>query len=248
MAMVIDYDEVVVPAAGGTEVGAVAGAGLLPFGIPGAFSKEEVAKGYGVDKPLEQRIPEAKKLMREAGYPDGFELDGITRTGELPMVSTMSYLADVWKRHLNINVKVRPLAGAIHFPLRDKGDFEVIFEGSAHALGIGAGDFLNMFSSGQVTNYSRWSNKEYDALVVQLMGEANEAKIVELARKAQSIFYAEMPSVILGRTGYGTAWRPDLRTGWPPREGIVIQPSLTHLPNVDRIWFEGTAQRWMKGK
>ena len=138
---------------------------------------------------------------------------------------TMSYLADVWKRHLNINLKVRPLTGAIHFPLRDKGDYEITFEGSAQTLGPGAIDFLNMFVSGRLMNFSKWSNKEYDALVDQLVRETNEARMVELARKAQSIFYAELPFLILGRPCYGTAWRPDLRTGWPPREGLVIQPS-----------------------
>jgi len=245
MAKVIDYHEVVVPAAGGPELGAVEGAGLIPFDIPEAFSKEEVAKGYGLDKPLEQRIADAKRLMKEAGYADGFDLDGITRQEQFCQ-DTMSYLADVWKRHLNINLKVRPLPGAVHFPLRDKGDFDVTFEGSAHALGIGAFNFLNLFVSGRRTNYSKWSNKEFDALVGQLMQEMDEARKVELARKAQSIFYAEMPFIILGRTSYGTAWRPDLRTGWPPKEGIVLQPGLTNLPNVDRIWFEGTAKRWIK--
>jgi peptide/nickel transport system substrate-binding protein len=248
MAKVIDYHEVVVPAAGGPELGAIEGAGLVPFDAPGAFSKEEVAKAYGVDKPLEQRIIEAKRLMKEAGYPDGFELDGITRAAEQPMVDTMSYLADVWKRHLNINLKVRPLTPAIHIPLRDKGDYEVTFEGSAQALGTGAIDFLNFFVSGALMNFSKWSNKEFDALVDQLVRETNEAKMVELARKAQSVFYAELPFLVLGRTCYGTAWRPDLRTGWPPKEGLVIQPGLHNLPSIDRIWFEGSAQRWMKTK
>jgi peptide/nickel transport system substrate-binding protein len=248
MAMVIDYHQAVVPAAGGPELGAVEGAGLVPFDAIGAFTKEEVARAYGVDKPLEQRIPEAKKLMKEAGYPDGFELDGITRGAEGPMAETMSYLADVWKRHLNINLKVRPLAPAIHLPLRDKGDYEMTFEGTAQALGPGAFDFLNMFLSERLMNYSRWSNKEYDALVNQLVRETNEARMVELTRKAQSIFYAELPFLILGRASFGTAWRPDLRTGWPPREGVVMQPGGTALPNIDRIWFEGTAQRWVKGK
>jgi ABC-type transport system substrate-binding protein len=248
MAMVIDYNEVVIPAAGGPELGAVEGAGLVPFEATGAFSKGEVAKAYGVDKPLEERITEAKKLMKEAGYSEGFELDGITRAGEQPMVSTMSYLADIWKRHLNINLKIRPLAGAIHIPLRDKGDYEMTFEGTAQALGTGAIDFLNMFVSERLLNYSRWSNKEFDALVDQLIRETSEAKMIELARKAQSIFYAEIPFIILGRPGYGTAWRPDLRTGWPPREGIVIQAGLHNLPSIDRIWFEGAAQRWIKGR
>jgi ABC-type oligopeptide transport system substrate-binding subunit len=247
MAMVIDYHEVVVPAVGGPELGAIEGAGLVPFDVSGAFSREEVAKGYGVDKPLEQRIAEAKRLMKEAGYPNGFELDGITRTEQF-LKDTMSYLADVWKRHLNINLKVRPLAGAIHLPLRDKGDYEITFEGGGQTIGTGAIDSLSVFVSGQLLNFSKWSNKEYDALVNQLVHETNETRMVELARKAQSIFYAELPFLILGRPCYGTAWRPDLRTGWPPREGLVIQPSCTNLPSIDRIWFEGTAQRWIKAK
>jgi peptide/nickel transport system substrate-binding protein len=248
MAKVIDYHQAVIPAAGGPELGAVEGAGLVPFDAIGAFTKEEVAKAYGVDKPLEQRIPEAKRLMKEAGYPDGFELDGITRGAEGPMAETMSYLADVWKRHLNINLKVRPLMPAIHVPLRDKGDYEITFEGTAQAFGPGALDFLNFFVSERLMNYSKWSNKEYDALVAQLVQETNEAKMVELARKAQSIFYADIPFIILGRVAYGSAWRPDLRTGWPPKEGVVTQVGLHNLPSADRIWFEGTAQRWMKTK
>jgi peptide/nickel transport system substrate-binding protein len=248
MAKVIDYQEAVIPAAGGPELGAVEGAGLVPFEAVGAFSKEEVAKAYGVDKPLEQRIAEAKTLMKEAGYPNGFDMDGITRAGEQPMISTMSYLADVWKRHLNINLKVRPLMPAIQIPLRNNGDFEMAFEGSPQALGAGAIDFLNFFVSGRLMNYSRWSNKEYDALVAQLMQEMDQSKMVELARKAQSIFYDEMPFIILGRASYGVAWRPDLMTGWPAQKGLVIQPGLTALPNVDRIWFEGTAKKWMKAQ
>jgi peptide/nickel transport system substrate-binding protein len=248
MAKVIDYHEAVIPAAGGPELGGVEGAGLVPFEAVGAFSKEEVAKAYGVDKPLEQRIAEAKNLMKEAGYPNGFDMDGITRAGEQPMISTMSYLADVWKRHLNINLKVRPLMPAIQIPLRNKGDFEMAFEGSAQALGAGAIDFLNFFVSGRLMNYSQWSNKEYDALVGELMQERDETKMVELARKAQSIFYDEIPFIILGRASYGVAWRPDLMTGWPPQKGLVIQPGLTSLPNVDRIWFEGTAKKWMKAQ
>jgi peptide/nickel transport system substrate-binding protein len=249
MAMVVDYHQVVIPAAGGPEMGGIEGAGLVPFDAPGAFSKEEVAKAYGVDKPLEQRIVEAKRLMKEAGYPDGFELDGNTWAAIQMYADTMSYLADVWKRHLNINLKVKPLPPAIHIPLRDKGNFEITYEGSAQTLGTGALDFLIMFVSDRLMNYGKWSNKEYDALVGQLARETNEARMVELIRKAQSIFYPDIPFLILGRAAYGTAWRPDLRTGWPPREGVVLQTgSSTHLPNVDRIWFEGTAQRWTKGR
>ena len=248
MAMVVDYHEVVVPAFGGREVKPVEGAGLLPFYMPGAFNKEEVAKAYGVDKPLEQRIVDAKRLVKEAGYPDGFQVDGITITGGPFWSETMSYLADIWKRHLNINMKVRILESAVFYPLVDKGDFEVLFHGLQTQTDAEAYGFLSSMTSGQIQNYVKWSNKEYDALVGQLMSEGNEAKRLELVRKAQSIFYAEMPYVSFGGVTQGTGWRPDLRMGWPAIEGIVIQPSYTNASIIDRIWFEGTAKRWTKTK
>ena len=248
MAMVIDYSDVVVPAFGGPELGPVEGAGLLPFYLPEAFIKEEVAKAYGVDKPLKDRIAEAKRLMKESGYGDGFQMKCIVRGGEQFRVNTGLYLADMWKRHLNIEMSVTPLESAVYFPLQAKGDFDITFDTLEVASGVVGAEYLTRFVTGQPANYGKWSNKDFDMLVEQIMREPNQGKKVEMARRAQAIFYAEMPYLVLGTQAWGTAWRPDLRTGWPAREGVVIQPRYTNFTSIDRIWFEGTAKRWTKAK
>ena len=247
MAMVIDYRDVLVPLFGGPDLKPLEGAGLLPFNLPEAFTKQEVAKAYGVDKPLEQRIADAKRLMKEAGYPDGFQLKCPVRTEQF-FTNTAVYLADIWKRHLNIDMSIDTLQSAPYLEKQTKCDFDMIIDGLTTSLGISASEYLGVFVSGGTKNWPKWSNKEFDTLVDQLIVEMNESKKVELARKAQYIFYAEIPYLPLGWHSQATAWRPDLRTGWPAREGVVIQPLYSNFTSIDRIWFEGTAKRWIKAK
>jgi len=238
---------VLVPAFGGPDLKPVEGAGLLPFYLPGAFTKEEVAKSYGVDKPLKDRTEEAKRLMKEAGYGNGFQLKCIVRSGEQFRVNTAVYLADIWKRNLNIDMNVTPMESVVYFPLQAKGDFDITFDTLETASGVVATEFLTRFVTGQSANYGKWSNKEFDALARQAMAETNETKRIEMVRKAQSLFFTEIPYLVLGTQSWGTAWRPDLRTGWPAKEGVVIQPRYTNFTSIDRIWFEGTtAKQWMK--
>ena len=100
--------------------------------------------------------------------------------------------------------------------------------------------------SGQKRNYGKWSKTEYDSLIKKMAEEKDQAKRIALAQKAQTILLNDMPYIIYGGTATGTAWRPDLRTGWPPVEGIVLQPKRTTYVSIDRIWIEGTAKRWAK--
>ena len=247
MAMVIDYRDIVLPLFGGPELKHQGEVGLLPFDLPDAFTKEEVAKAYGVDKPLEQRIAEAKRLMKEAGYPGGFQLKATIRTEQF-WSNAAVYLADIWKRHLEINMSVNPSAPAIYLEQISKGDFDIVIDGINVISGITATEYFGKLISGQAANWGKWSNKEYDAIVAQIAVEMSASIKTQLVRKAQSIFYDQIPYLVLGRQTLGTAWRPDLRTGWPAREGIVLQPYYTNFSSIDRIWLEGTAQRWTKAK
>ncbi|MFC1534452.1 ABC transporter substrate-binding protein [Thermodesulfobacteriota bacterium] len=244
LAMVIDSREVSIASYGGLETKPVVGAGLFPLYQKGAWTKEEVARAYGKDKPKAARISAAKKLMAEAGYANGFSMECIVRARESFRKNAMLYCADVWKKTLNINLTVTPLERAIFFPRRDKGDFDICNDVASTTTGCSAIEFLATFLSGQARNYGQWSNKEYDEVFEKLSREQDPNKKVELARQAQAIFYKEMPMIVLEGASYGTAWRPDLMTG--SRKTVVMQPVYTNFVSVDRIWFAGTAKRWMK--
>jgi len=197
---------------------------------------------------MAERIGDAKKLMAEAGYPDGFSLECIVRSDESFRKNAMLYCADVWKKNLNIDLTVTPLERSILFPRRDKGDFDIVNDVGSSTTGSSAIEFLSTFVSGQTRNYGKWSNKEYDELFEKVTREQDPVKRADFSRQAQAIFYKEIPAIVFEGASYGTAWRPDLMTGWPPVKGVVMQPVFTNFMSVDRIWFTGTAKRWTKAK
>ena len=248
MAMTLDYKDLIIAGVGGLELNYVEGAGLVPFYLKEALTKKEVAKALGIDNPLEKRVAEAKRLLKEAGVPNGFSLECITRSDEQFRVNVALYTADMWKKYLNIDMKVTPLDQALFFTRRDKGDFDVVIDTLNTITGSSIIEFLSSFVTGETVNYGKWSNKEYDGLVQQVVSTQDPKKRTALARKAQTVFFDEMPFINFCGSSYGTAWRPDLMTGWPPRKGVVIQPVATNWNSIDRIWFEGTAKRWTKSK
>jgi len=248
LAMTLDYQELIIAGVGGLELNYVEGAGLVPFYLQEALTKQEVAKALGTDRPFDQRIAGAKKLLTEAGYPNGFNLECIVRTDEKFRVNTALYAADMWKKHLNIEMKVSPLDQALFFTRRDKGDFDIVIDTLNTITGSSIIEFLSSFVTGETVNYGKWSSKEYDTLVQQVVSTQDRTKRLALAREAQTVFYGALPFINFCGSSYGTAWRPDLMTGWPAKKGVVIQPVATNWVSIDRIWFEGTAKRWMKSK
>jgi peptide/nickel transport system substrate-binding protein len=248
LAMTLDYQELIIAGVGGMELNYVEGAGLVPFYLKEAWTKKQVAKALGIDGPMEKRIAEAKRLLAEAGVPNGFSLECITRSDEKFRVNVALYAADMWKKHLNIDMKVTPLDQALFFTRRDKGDFDVVIDTLNTITGSSVIEFLSSFVTGETVNYGKWSNKGYDDLVQQVVSTQDRKKRITLAQKAQAVFFDDMPFINFCGSSYGVAWRPDLMTGWPPKKGVVIQPVATNWNSIDRIWFEGTAKRWTKSK
>ncbi|MFC1870537.1 ABC transporter substrate-binding protein, partial [Chloroflexota bacterium] len=246
MALVIDYPGAVVAAAGGTpeETGFVAPCGFVDFGLSEAIQQDEVKKLLGIDKPMEERIATAKKLMTEAGYPDGFSTSIICRDSFIHKNPPL-LLSDLWKRYLNIDVKVDMLDASLIFDRQSSGQYDLVYVTTGGGV---VSELLGQHVTGDYRNNSLWSNAEYDQLFAQILGELDTAKRAELARKTQLILYDELPFIPVLQNSPGCAWRPDLMVGWPAVPGIVMQMGPTNMQVVDRLWMAGTpdAERWIK--
>ena len=204
--------------------------GNVPPYVSGALSWKEVEKALGIDKPMEARLKEAKRLMKEAGYPDGFKAEMISRTSNA-YLKAAEFLIQEWRKNLNIDVALKPMDNAVLFPRRDAGEFDLMYEGSTGMYGAVPEESLTYFLSKAKTNYGQWSNEEYDKLYDMLIKEPNPKKRQELSVKMQRIFLEELPMIINVLVSVGTAHRSTLH-------GHVMHPGHTGWASIDRMWLE----------
>src|SRR2546428_7566967 len=72
--------------------------GPIPPQAPWALSPEELQALPGFGKDSEANLKEAKRLLAEAGYPDGFKTVLTNRSIKLPYIDMGVYLLSAWKK------------------------------------------------------------------------------------------------------------------------------------------------------
>ena len=164
------------------------------YGTPGNDSPMNAAYHFYQAQPM--RTPDiaaAKKLLAEAGYPDGIDLTLIA--SDTP--STRTQLAVAMREMakpagFRINVQTMPHATYLD-QVWKKGSFYVGFynmQATADAI------FALLYTSNASWNETRWNNKDFDALVEEGHATADEAKRRAAYGKAQALMHEQVPSVI----------------------------------------------------
>ena len=102
-----------------------AGAFMRP-GTEWAMSPAELEKFPGFWRDVEKSRAEAKKLLAEAGYPNGFKVVLKNRNVKLPYQDFAVYTIQEWRK-IGIEAEHRPLETATWFADgRDQGNFELM--------------------------------------------------------------------------------------------------------------------------
>jgi len=146
-----------------------------------------------LDKPVKVDREKAKKLMADAGYPQGFEVtldcpNNRYINDEAICVATAAMLAQI-----NVKVKVNAMPRAIYFPKIQN------FDSSFYMLGWGVPTFDSQYALQSLLrtlvpktadgdyNLGRYSNPKVDELVDKLKTEVDTKKRAELAREISKI-------------------------------------------------------------
>ncbi len=152
--------------------------------------------GYTSPVKTKYDIAEAKKLLAEAGYPEGKGFAGIEilyNTLEAHRAIAEA-IQQMWKVNLGINVTLKNQEWKVYIDSTQKIDYDV-----SRAGWIGdypdANSFLDMWLTGGGNNNTGWSNKNYDALIKEANRTGDMAKRSELFGKAETILMDEMPMV-----------------------------------------------------
>jgi peptide/nickel transport system substrate-binding protein len=102
-------------------------AGIQVPGTPWATPPEELAKlaGYGHD--INAARAEARRLLKEAGVPEGFSFTFKNRGIPQPYEPLGIWLIDQW-RQIGLNVKQEIVEASAYYPMLKRGDFETAMD------------------------------------------------------------------------------------------------------------------------
>ncbi|KAA0685619.1 ABC transporter substrate-binding protein [Neorhizobium sp. P12A] len=164
------------------------------FGTPGNDTPINASYHFYSDMPLrEANIDEAKKLLADAGYPDGFEATLIA--SDTPAVRTqlaVAFREMAKEAGVKINVQTMPHATYLE-QVWKKGSFYV---GFYNMQPTEDGIFKLLYTSDAAWNETRWNNKDFDKLIASARGTKDEAKRKDLYAQAQKLMNDEVPSII----------------------------------------------------
>ena len=98
--------------------------GIQVPGTPWATPPAELEKLAGYGRDINASRAEARRLLREAGVPDGFSFTFKNRGMPQPYEPVAIWLIDQW-RQIGLNVKMETVEASAHVSMLRRGDFDV---------------------------------------------------------------------------------------------------------------------------
>ncbi|HEX2280020.1 MAG TPA: ABC transporter substrate-binding protein, partial [Candidatus Tectomicrobia bacterium] len=147
-----------------------------------ALSPEELESMPGFGRDHEANLREAKRLLAEAGYPEGFKTVLTNRNIRLPYVDFAVYLISAWRK-IGLEVEHKLEETASWTQSRVNRDFELLVDPYGSATVGDPDEMLDKFVTGAQENWGRFSDPVVDALFRQQAREMDEQKRVQLVKE-----------------------------------------------------------------
>ncbi|MGL5352443.1 MAG: peptide ABC transporter substrate-binding protein [Clostridium sp.] len=190
LSVAIDRTAIVENVTKGHQVPAV---GFTAPGVPTPDGKD-FAESKKYIEPT-GNIEEAKKLLAEAGYPEGKGLPkfNFLINSESFHSSVAQYLQSVWKE-LGVETEISSQEFKVFLETRNQGQYMIGRHGWNGDY-LDPLTFLDMWVTDGGNNETGYSNPEYDALIKSAKNTPDEAKKYEYLRKAEDILMEDMPII-----------------------------------------------------
>jgi peptide/nickel transport system substrate-binding protein len=204
--------------------------GLMRPGTEWALPDAELQKLPGYGKDMEKNRAEARQLLAEAGYPNGFKVVLKNRNVKLPYQDFAVYVIQEWRK-IGIEAENRPLESAAWYAEgRDQGNFDLIV--------LPFADFMDdpdllmgaRFVTGAPQNWGRFSNPAIDDLF------ARQSRVLDANERKRMVH--QIQKMVIENAYYipGLWWSRNV-VHWAKVKNYVAPPSHYTNQKLQDVWL-----------
>jgi oligopeptide transport system substrate-binding protein len=172
--------------------------------------------GYTPLARLTGGLPEAKRLLAEAGFPEGKgfpSVDLLYNTSENHRAIAEA-IQGMWRKNLGIDVTLRNEEWKVYLDSTHTHNYQLERAGwSADYLDPHV--FLEIWESGNGNNDTLWSNPEYDRLLRAAMAAKTQTERYSIYQKLDAILVDECPILPIYYYTRVYALNPKVKGWWP---------------------------------
>jgi peptide/nickel transport system substrate-binding protein len=203
--------------------------GLTRPGTEWAMSPAELEKFPGFWRDAEKSRAEARRLLAEAGYPNGFKVVLKNRNVKLPYQDFAVYVIQEWRK-IGIEAEHRPLETAAWYADgRDQGNFELMVFPTG-AFIDDPDQLLAPYLTGSPQNWARFSNPGIDDLY------ARQARTLDPAERRKLVI--DLQKIVLENAYHmpGLWWSRNV-VHWAKVKNWVAPPSHFTNQKLQDVWL-----------
>ena len=197
-----------------------------------AMPIEEIQKLPGYRANKEQDIAEAKRLLAEAGFPDGFEAE-LLSADVAPHSQIMGpAFQDQLKRTLNIRTTIKVMERSLLINALSNGEYDMQLS-TDYGSDIPDPELMwtRALYKGASRNWSKYANPQVDQLLDRIKSETEPTARERLFRDGMQLLDDDPPFYLIGFADHLPMWRKPVR-------GVVTNWRHTNWGRMPTIWLE----------
>ncbi len=203
--------------------------GLMRPATEWALAETELQKFPGFGKDVEKSRAEARRLLAEAGYPNGLKVVLKNRNVRVPYIDFAVFVVQEWRK-IGVEAEHRPLETAAWFADgRDTGNFEAIVNGTFNYMDD-PDLFLERYQTGDSNNWGRFSDPRIDDLF------ARQARTLDPAERKRLV--NEIEKIVLENAYHipGLWWARSV-VHWAKVKNYVAPPNHYSNQKLQDVWL-----------
>jgi peptide/nickel transport system substrate-binding protein len=210
--------------------------GMLGWGVPYIYYQDKPPTAKDLGPWWQYRPAEAKKLLADAGHPNGFSTTLFYYEYFPQMTSQVQLVQSDLKKNLNIDVKITKMDYTTYYGRYVEGKWDGMSWGfqSGHAVGLDERTYQYMHSK-STKNFFRVNDPQIDELTTKLRQTPDRAEQAKITKKIVDREFDQALRLWMPYDAGFLMFQPYMRNGAP----LAIRRTDAYgSPTIARVWLD----------